>query len=118
MQENKGSAYPNLSCLQKTLGMLHIELAHIQQKLSQLVERLVDDQKPFKHSSREGLHNALNVVHDVCRGLKDREGQLDSLNKRLAKITGERAGATVIAIVEDIKGYAIRINSCDGLKIT
>ena len=121
-----GTMPQNIIPLQKTLGNVHIELAQLQQKFSQLIERLVDDQKPFKHASRDGLNAALNVVQEVQQGLKGHEDQLVSLNKRLAKMATEQENVTALisfnkaaaGTVEDIKSYVTRINSCAGLRVT
>jgi hypothetical protein len=106
--------------LQKTVGTLHIELAQLQQTFSELVERLIDDQKPFKHASRDALSAALTVMQDVGRGLKGHEGQLVSVNKKLEKVDAATLASInkmALGAVSDIKSYAARVSSCQGLKL-
>lgn len=122
------TAYKNIMPLQKTLGELSVELSAVQQKFSHLIERLVDNQKPFKKASHHSLEDAYHILQDVSHGLKGYEGQLTSLNKRLTK-TANNNGLGEIGVfadlkkttqnaVEEIKKVALRMNSCDGLKIS
>lgn len=105
----------NLSFLQKTFGNLHIELAQLQQKFSQLVERLIDDQKPFKHASRDKLNKALEVMQNVQGGLKGHEEKLSKVARECTNIALNKVAADAAS---DIKIYAKQIDSCEGLKTT
>jgi hypothetical protein len=114
--------------LQKTLGTLHMVLADVQQKFSQLIERLIDNQRPFKGASRDKLNSAWQTLQEGGRSLKEYEVQIVSLNKRLAKVTDGKVSEKVATLVnfnklannaiENVKKYMKRINSCDSLKIS
>ncbi len=47
---------------QKNIGQVQIELANIMQKFSWIIEKLVEDQRPFKRASRGDLQETLRVL--------------------------------------------------------
>ncbi len=112
-------SYQNIVPLQKNLGELHIELAEIQKKFSCLIERLVNNQKPFKKTSRDNLDKSFCVLRDVKHGLKGCEVQLTSLNKRFTKDAefGSFKKMTEHA-VDELKKSVTCLNACEGLKVS
>jgi len=55
----------------KTFGMLQIEVASLQNKFSDIIEKLVENQAPFKKASRTDLEGALTIIQTVDKELVD-----------------------------------------------
>lgn len=121
--------HKTIGLLHKNLGMLHVEVAAVQQTFTHLIERLIDNQKPFKKASRDTLNAALDVLRTVHHSLKRQEGNVRSLGKRLtaaAKKDGNLGNATVVASLKDVACVAVdsvkdierRLTSCEGLKLS
>jgi len=53
------------SRISKTFGTLQIEVASLQNKYSDIIEKLVENQAPFKKASRTDLEDALRIIQTV-----------------------------------------------------
>lgn len=116
--------YKPVGSLHKNLGALHVEIAAVQQRFTILIERLIDNQKPFKKASRDTLNAALDVVRDVHHTLKKQEGAVSLLGKRLAAAAKKDGGlgcATIVTSLKDatrvavdaVKDIELRLTTCE-----
>jgi hypothetical protein len=120
--------YKNMIPLQKTFGLFHVEMAQVQQNLSCIVERLVDNQKPFKKASHDKLREALTFLQGSKGNFIDHNRQITLLNERLKSVFDKcidkkcliltRLDKSVSDVFVDIKNMIIRMKSCECLKIT
>ncbi len=120
-------AYLSLSPLQKSLGAWHMEIAVLQQKFSQLIERLVDNQKPFKKASRVALDDAWVLMQNVKCKLKEHADETARLNKQLANVPADKLSNKLAVFknfttmaqdaVAAVQKMGTQMNRCEGLKI-
>ena len=130
--KRKGSLFDkackNMVPLQKTFGLFHVEMAQVQQKLSCVVERLVDNQKPFKKASHDTLGSALAFLQDSKCSLEGHNRQITLLNERLNNVFDKdidkkclilaNLDKSVNNVLIDIKNMLIRMRSSECLKVT
>lgn len=118
----------NIGSLQKNLGALHVEIAEVQQKFTLLIERLIDNQKPFKKASRDSLNKTFDILREVCSDLKVQNGHISLLSKRLTSSVKNESGKGTITLVTSlveatknavaaIKDIEVRLNKHEDLKV-
>lgn len=83
--------------LLKELGFFHVHLSQMQSRFAHLVEKLVENQKPFKKASRDQLQDALNVMNSIAEFLQKQENGVQSFSGRLNKITKDNAQGRLVA---------------------
>lgn len=109
--------------LYKEFGLVQVILAKVQERFSQLAEKLVENKKPFKKASRQHLEEALATMQAVDGGLGKQERELRGLSGRLKPL----AGSDVLMMLREVKkimttdqkeiqGFYDRLNCSECLK--
>ena len=71
--------------LHGAIGTLLIEKSTVQNKLSAVVENLIENQVPFKSASRKDLRASVTVVEDLNKNLVDRVATLQKIQEDMQK---------------------------------
>ncbi|MFH1643754.1 MAG: hypothetical protein ABIA74_01105 [bacterium] len=89
LKENIGSEIKNVlhevSNVSKKLGEIQIELAEMQKQLFEKVEKLIDNQRPFKKASREELNQTLKVIQSVNSKLSVQSNVVNQIKNEINK---------------------------------
>ena len=112
--------------LYKEFGLVQVILAQVQERFSQLAEKLVENKKPFKKASRQHLEEALATMQAVDGGLCKQEKELRGVGGRL-KTMVRASGSDVLTMLHEVKkiiatdqkeiqGFYDRLNGNECLK--
>ena len=94
--------------LHGSIGTLLIEKSTVQNKLSAVVENLIENQAPFKSASRKDLRASVTVVEDLNKNLVDRVATLEKIQEDMQK---DLDAAGYKMLIERL-GKAINNNVC------
>lgn len=82
--ELKGALHACASIIDE-LGRVQQEVASLQRRLLDRVEKLIEHNRCFKKAKRTELANALDIMHDVTQRLRMQEGTVRQLAVRMDK---------------------------------
>lgn len=71
--------------LQKKIGLLQVSISAIQKKISLSLERLLDNQAPFKKASRKELFESHSIMNNVLTSLNQSKIKLKSVRFQFAQ---------------------------------
>ncbi|QQR49389.1 hypothetical protein IPF37_00895 [bacterium] len=109
--KNNNDAHHSLTLSAKlhgAIGTLLIEKSTVQNKLSAVVENLIENQGPFKSASRKDLRASATIVEDLNKNLADRVVALEKINEDMQK---DLDAVAYKALIERL-GKAINNNVC------
>lgn len=122
--KNNNMLITELLSEQKNIGQVHIELANIMQKFSWIIEKLVEDQRPFKKASRGDLQETLRVLEAGQTQFKNQIIELTKLEESIKNNNSGQQGKLtfVCSIIQKhigvCKSLLVTMNNTKCLKST
>ena len=77
------------SAVQKNIGYVHIGISQVQKKLSGIIEKLIDNRKPFKKASRAELTRVYKLLVNTYGDLKTRVRAWENVKMRAQKLQAQ-----------------------------
>jgi len=90
------------SQITKTFGVLQMELASLQNKFSGIIEKLVENQRPFKKASRTDLESALQIIENVNKELESNVSVCKNMSANVKKSASGKVDAS-INVIKDVE---------------
>jgi DNA anti-recombination protein RmuC len=87
----------------RACGELHKKLAVMQRKCSAIGEKLIDNEKPFKHASKAMLESTLSVLSTTHQKLQQGVDKLHTMLPAFATAASERVHESIQRVAQELQ---------------
>ncbi|MFA6263151.1 MAG: hypothetical protein WCW33_01080 [Candidatus Babeliales bacterium] len=103
VQESFKKVIETCAACNRACGELHKKLAVMQRKCSAIGEKLIDNERPFKHASKAMLESTLSVLSTTHQRLQHGVGSLHVMLPTLTAVAHDRVHEAIQRVAQELQ---------------